>query len=68
GNNPIAGVRELEEGGFVGKAKMIIDATVPWKYKTLKGGRDFPLFERARFQEVDLQDYLQPNDCSRWMK
>ncbi|MCZ6876661.1 MAG: hypothetical protein O7G29_00810 [Acidobacteria bacterium] len=47
---------------------MIIDATVPWKYKTLKGGRDFPLFERAKFQEVDLQDYLQPHDCSRWMK
>ena len=67
-NNPIAGVRELEEGGYVGKAKMIIDATVPWKYKNLKGGRDFPIFERAKFQEVDLQDYLQPNDCSRWMK
>ncbi len=41
------------------------DATVPWKYKSLKGGRDFPLFARAKFQVVDLQDYLQANDFSR---
>jgi len=36
-------------------------------FKNVKG-YDFPLLEKARFQEVDLQDDLQPNDCSCWMK
>jgi 2,5-furandicarboxylate decarboxylase 1 len=67
-NNPIAGARELMDGSFVGKAKMIIDATVPWKYKKLKSGTDLPIFERARFKKVDLKDYLSPHDHRRWIK
>ena len=67
-NNPIAGVRELVEGSFVGKAKMIVDATVPWKYKNLKGKSEFPLFKRASFLEVDLKDYVSGDDYSRWMR
>ncbi|MDA2933424.1 UbiD family decarboxylase [Acidobacteria bacterium AH-259-D05] len=68
-NNPIAGVRELLDGSFVGKAKMIVDATVPWKYKSLKRGEGkLALFERAKFQEVDLEDYLHPDDHNRWVK
>ncbi|MFQ5541274.1 MAG: UbiD family decarboxylase [Candidatus Binatia bacterium] len=67
-NNPIAGAKELLEGSFVGKAKMIIDATVPWKYKNLKRGTNLPIFERARFQKVDLKNYLSPHDYRRWIK
>ncbi|MBI2087155.1 MAG: UbiD family decarboxylase [Deltaproteobacteria bacterium] len=67
-NNPIAGARELLDGSFVGKAKMIIDATVPWKFKHLKQGTKLALFERARFQKVDLKEYLSPHDYRRWIK
>ena len=67
-NNPIAGARELMDGGFVGKAKMIVDATVPWKYKNLKRGSDIRIFERAKFQQVDLKDYFSPHDYRRWVK
>ncbi len=67
-NNPIAGAKELLEGSFVGKAKMIIDATVPWKYKNLKRGANLPIFERARFRKVELKNYLTPHDYRRWIK
>ena len=67
-NNPIAGARELVDGSFVGKAKMIIDATVPWKYKNLKRGSDLPIFERARFKKVDLKEYFNAHDFHRWVK
>ena len=67
-NNPIAGARELMDGSFVGKAKMIIDATVPWKYKNLKSGANRPVFERARFKKVDLKEYLSPHDHRHWIK
>jgi 2,5-furandicarboxylate decarboxylase 1 len=67
-NSPIAGARELVDGSFVGKAKMIIDATVPWKYKKLKRGSELPIFDRARFQKVDLKDYVSPHDYRRWIK
>jgi len=66
-NNPIAGARELMDGSFVGKAKMIIDATVPWKYKNLKRGTTLPIFERARFQNVNLKDYMSAHDYRRWI-
>lgn len=67
-NNPIAGARELMDGSFVGKAKMIIDATIPWKYKNLRKGTNLAIFERARFKKVDLKDYLGPDDYRRWTK
>lgn len=67
-NNPIAGARELMDGSSVAKAKMIIDATVPWKYKNLRSGTKLPLFEKARFQKVDLGNYLSPEDYPRWIK
>ncbi|MFQ5684002.1 MAG: UbiD family decarboxylase [Candidatus Binatia bacterium] len=67
-NNPIAGARELMDGSFVGKAKMIVDATVPWKFKGLKRGSDLPIFERARFKKVDLKDYFSSHDYRRWVK
>lgn len=65
-NNPIAGVRSLIPGDSVVKAKMIVDATIPWKYKTLRKEGAPPLFMRARFQETPLEDYLTPEDFKRW--
>jgi UbiD family decarboxylase len=67
-NNPIAGARELMDGSFIGKAKMIVDATVPWKYKNLKRGTELPIFEKARFKKVDLKDYVSQHDYRRWVK
>jgi hypothetical protein len=46
---------------------MIIDATVPWKYKNLKRVTTLPIFERARFQNVNLKDYLSVHDYRRWI-
>ncbi|MBI3076882.1 MAG: UbiD family decarboxylase [Deltaproteobacteria bacterium] len=66
-NNPIAGVHELLGDRFVGKSKLIVDATVPWKYKQAgRGG--LPLFQRARFRPTDLREYLSPQDFTRWVK
>ena len=59
---------ELLDGSFVGKSKMIVDATVPWRYKYLKGTSEFPLFKRASFLEVDPRDDVCPEDYSRWIK
>ena len=65
-NNPIAGVRSLIPGDSVVKAKMITDATIPWKYKTTEQEGVPPLFMRARFQETPLEEYLSPEDFKRW--
>ena len=65
-NNPIAGVRSLIPGDSVVKAKMITDATIPWKYKTIEQEGVPPLFMRARFQETPLEEYLSPEDFKRW--
>ena len=66
-NNPIAGVRSLIPGDSVVKAKMITDATIPWKYKSIKQEGVPPLFMRARFQETPLEEYLSPEDFKRWV-
>ncbi|MFQ5915834.1 MAG: UbiD family decarboxylase [Nitrospinota bacterium] len=66
-NNPIAGVRSLIPGDSVVKAKMIVDATIPWKYKTIQKEGVPPLFMRARFQETPLEDYLTSEDFRRWV-
>ncbi len=66
-NNPIAGVRSLIPGDSVVKAKMIVDATVPWKYKTIEREGVPPLFMRSRFQETPLEEYLTPEDYKRWV-
>ena len=66
-NNPIAGVRSLIPGDSIVKSKMIIDATIPWKYKTIEKEGVPPLFMRARFQETPLEEYLTPEDLERWV-
>lgn len=64
---PIVGVRDLLENPRLTKAKMIIDATVPFHLKE-KERAGIKIFERARFKKVDLKDYLKPEDLKKWVR
>lgn len=59
---PIGAVRERTHG--VVRGKMIIDATVPIAYKDLMKTEGLPYFQRSRFQQADLKQYLSPE----WLK
>ncbi|HUJ90702.1 MAG TPA: UbiD family decarboxylase [Syntrophorhabdales bacterium] len=63
-NNPIAGVRELL-GQPIVRGKMIIDATIPWHYRTAEVSPGITFFTRSSWPEVDLQDYLTEEDRKR---
>jgi 2,5-furandicarboxylate decarboxylase 1 len=52
-NNPIAGVRDE----YV-KSKMIIDATIPWKYRSKEKIPGVPFFDTNKYMQVDLKDYI----------
>lgn len=65
--SPIIGVQDLMETPKLTKAKMIIDATVPFHYKE-KERAGIKLFERARFKQVDLKDYLSSEDIKKWIR
>lgn len=64
-NNPIAGVRELSDEPIT-KAKMIIDATIPWSYKIAEKSPGITFFTRSKWPEVDLGDYLKESDIRRF--
>ncbi|MBI2369634.1 MAG: UbiD family decarboxylase [Deltaproteobacteria bacterium] len=64
-NNPIGGIRELEDGEIV-KAKMIIDATIPWRYRAMKRPDGLSHFSRSEWPPVELAEYLDPEDRKRW--
>jgi len=66
-NNPIAGVREFLKEPIV-KAKMIIDATIPWTYKTAEVAPGITFFTMSTWPEVSLADYLEADDRKRWLK
>jgi len=66
-NNPIAGARELF-GEPIAKAKMIIDATIPWAYKVAEKTPDITFFTMSKWPEVDLKDYLNDTDQKRWLE
>lgn len=65
-NNPIAGVREMQ-GEPIAKAKMIIDATIPWNYKVTEKGPGLTFFTKSQWPEVDLRRYFSPEECRRWL-
>lgn len=67
-NVPIIGVHDQlgAENRRMRRAKWIIDATVPFHLKQASQ-QGVKLFNRARFQEVDLKDYLRPDDQQRWL-
>jgi len=62
-NIPIAGIREE-----VVKSKLIIDATVPWKYKVKEKIPGVPYFTKSQWKKVNLKDYLEKKDLEKWIK
>lgn len=62
-NNPIVGVKEV----YV-KSKMIIDATVPWKYKLKEKVPGVPFFDPNKFMEVNLREYISEEDFNKWVR
>jgi UbiD family decarboxylase len=62
--NPIAGVQELFNEPIT-KAKLVIDATIPWGIRGVKKGDDISFFTRSEWPKVDFADYLEPEDRSR---
>ncbi len=66
-NNPIAGVRETI-GEPINKGKMIVDATIPWNFKVTEKGPGLTFFTKSEWPQVDLKDYFDPADRSKWLK
>ena len=64
-NNPIAGVRELLNEPVV-KAKMIIDATIPWNYRMAEVKPGITFFTKSVWPDVDIRDYLSAEDRKKW--
>jgi 2,5-furandicarboxylate decarboxylase 1 len=60
---PIAGVRELDHEPIV-KAKMIVDATIPWNYKTREISPGMTFFSKSTWQDIDLSDYMAESDLA----
>lgn len=63
-NNPIAGVRETE-GEPITRGNLVIDATMPWKYKIKEKGDGISFFTLSKWNDVDLQDYLGDDDLKK---
>lgn len=63
-NNPIAGVRETE-GNPITRGNLIIDATMPWKYKIKEKGDGISFFTLSKWNDVNLQDYLGDDDLKK---
>ncbi len=63
-NNPIAGVRETE-GDPITRGNLIIDATMPWKYKIKEKGDGISFFTLSKWNDVNLQDYLGDDDLKK---
>ncbi|MFH1756965.1 MAG: UbiD family decarboxylase, partial [Pseudomonadota bacterium] len=64
---PIVGVKDLLENPRLTKAKMIIDATVPFHLKE-KERAGIKIFEKARIMQVNLQNYLKPEDVKKYLR
>jgi len=64
---PIVGIRDMLENPRLTKAKMIIDATVPYHLKQ-KERVGVKIFEKARIMQVNLRDYLKPEDAQKYIR
>jgi 2,5-furandicarboxylate decarboxylase 1 len=64
-NNPIAGVRKLD-GEPIARGKMIVDATIPWRYRERRKPGGIGYFSLSEWPHADLADYLEPDDLARW--
>jgi 2,5-furandicarboxylate decarboxylase 1 len=59
--NPIAGIHEPNEEPIT-KAKLVVDATIPWKIRNVKKGDGISFFTRSEWPKVDFADYLEAED------
>ena len=65
-NNPIAGVREVFDEPIT-KAKLVIDATIPWKLRQVQKSEGLTFFTRSEWPPVKLTDYFEPPDRERFL-
>lgn len=66
-NNPIAGVRKLD-GEPITRGKVIVDATIPWKYRERKKPGGIGYFSLSEWPPIDLAGYLEADDLARWTR
>jgi len=59
--NPIAGIHE-PAGEPVTKAKLVVDATIPWKFRNVTKGDNIGFFTRSEWPKVELAEYLEAED------
>jgi 3-polyprenyl-4-hydroxybenzoate decarboxylase len=59
--NPIAGIHEPNDEPIT-KAKLVVDATIPWKIRNVKKGDGISFFTRSEWPKVDFADYLETED------
>lgn len=64
-NNPIAGVQEVFDEPIC-KAKLVIDATIPWRLRQVQKGKGITFFTKSEWPKANLSDYLEPNDRERF--
>ena len=64
--NPIAGIHEAE-GEPITKAKLVIDATIPWKMRGVKKAEGINFFTRSEWPKLDLADYLEAEDRAHFL-
>lgn len=64
---PIAGVKEMFDRPIT-KAKMIVDATIPWEYRIAEKGPGITFFTQSEWNALDLTRYVTPEAAERWVK
>jgi 2,5-furandicarboxylate decarboxylase 1 len=64
--NPIAGIHEPNQEPIT-KAKLVIDATIPWKIRNVKKGDGVSFFTRSEWPKVDFADYLEAEDRNHFI-
>jgi UbiD family decarboxylase len=63
--NPICGAREID-GLPLTRGKMVIDATIPWKYRVYEKKPGITFFTQSQWETVDLREYFTPEQAERW--
>jgi UbiD family decarboxylase len=64
-NLPICGAREID-GLPLTRGKMVIDATIPWRYRVYEKKPGITFFTQTEWDAVDLRRYLGAADAERW--
>jgi UbiD family decarboxylase len=64
--NPIAGIHEPGDEPIT-KAKLIVDATIPWKMRNVNKGEGIGFFTRSEWPKVDFGDYLDAEERQRFI-